>query len=196
MKIHRTFSRRPATKLSESHNSATVSDFDHVVHENRQRIYRAACFLLEDAAEAEDLTQTVFVQAWRGWPAFRGQSATYTWLYRILLRAARRHRRRQWWRLRLARITGAELDRSIESVPDSNPPPDAAARSADDCMEVRAVMRTMSPKLREVLVLRYSEQLSLAEIAAALGVPEGTVKSRLNLAQAAVAQRLRQRGWK
>ena len=174
---------------------STTVDFEQVVRDNRGRIYRAACFLLEDAAEADDLTQQVFVAAWRGWQKFEHRSEPYTWLYRILLRAHSRHRRRRWWRERLLSRRDTDTPAPLDTVADEQPTPDHALRSADDCLEVRAVIRGMSPKLRAVLVLRYSEDLSLEEIAATLGVPVGTVKSRLNLAQQVVADRLRKRGW-
>ena len=172
-----------------------VPDFEAVVQQNRGRLYRAACFLLEDPAEAEDLTQQVFVAAWRGWSQFEGRSEPYTWLYRILLRTHRRYRRKRWWVDRLFPFSRGNEVSPLESIADERPQPDSRLRQVDDCAEVRAVMRGMSQKLREVLVLRYSEDLPLEAIAATLAVPLGTVKSRLNLAQQVVAQRLRQRGW-
>ena len=183
-----------ATKVTG--NSLTiVPDFETVVQQNRGRLYRAACFLLDDPAEAEDLTQQVLVAAWRGWARFEGRSEPYTWLYRILLRTHRRYRRRRWWLERLLPVGRDNPVSPLESIVDQRPQPDGQLRRADDCAEVRAVMRGMSQKLREVLVLRYSEDLPLEQIAATLAVPLGTVKSRLNLAQQVVAQRLRQRGW-
>jgi len=173
-----------------------VPDFEAVVQQNRGRLYRAACFLLGDPAEAEDLTQQVFVAAWRGWAQFEGRSEPYTWLYRILLRTHRRYRRKRWWVDRLLPFNRENTGSPLESIADERPQPDGRLRQSDDCAEVQAVMRGMSQKLREVLVLRYSEDLSLEAIAATLEVPLGTVKSRLNLAQQVVAQRLRQRGWK
>lgn len=68
-------------------------------------------------------------------------------------------------------------------------------RGKDDCLEVRTVIQGMSPKLRAVLVLRYTEDWPLEKIADALGIPAGTVKSRLNMAQKIVAERLKSRGW-
>jgi RNA polymerase sigma-70 factor (ECF subfamily) len=173
----------------------TTVDFEQVVRDKRARIYRAACFLLDDAAEADDLTQQVFVAAWRGWQKFEHRSEPYTWLYRILLRVHSRHQRRRWWRERVLGHRDADSPASLENVADEQPAPDSATRRADDRLEVRAVIRGMSPKLRAVLVLRYSEDLPLEQIAATLGVPVGTVKSRLNLAQQTVADRLRKRGW-
>lgn len=172
-----------------------VPDFEAVVQQNRGRLYRAACFLLGDPAEAEDLTQQVFVAAWRGWAQFEGRSEPYTWLYRILLRTHRRYRRKRWWVDRLLPFNRENTGSPLESIADERPQPDGRLHQVDDCAEVQVVMRGMSPKLREVLVLRYSEELSLEEMAATLEVPLGTVKSRLNLAQQVVAQRLRQRGW-
>lgn len=174
--------------------TATIVEFDQVVRENRLRVYRAACYLLDDAAEAEDITQAVFVAAWRGWHRFEQRSEPYTWLYRILQRACSRHRRSRWWREHRLTLRRIAVPEGIQSVADDQPDPGVLLQRADDCQEVQSVMRGMSPKLRAVLVLRYSEDLSLEEIAAILEVPLGTVKSRLNLAQQVVAERLRKRG--
>jgi RNA polymerase sigma-70 factor (ECF subfamily) len=175
---------------------STVREFEQVVYDNRERIYRAACMLLDNDAEAEDLTQSVFVQAWRGWERFEGRSQAYTWLYRILLRAYRRQQRRRWWLVTRSFVNNSSEHETVNQLVDNQPPPDVSARRKDDCSEVRTVMRGMSPKLREVLVLRYTEDWSVDQIAAALGIPTGTVKSRLNFAQQIVAERLRSRGWK
>jgi RNA polymerase sigma-70 factor (ECF subfamily) len=173
-----------------------VSEFERVVHENRDRIYRVARFLLDDPVEAEDLTQSVFEQAWRGWEKFEGRSQAYTWLYRILLRSYHRQQRRRWFSGLFSSNNHDSGDDPLHAIEDAGPKPDTMAARKDDCMEVRVVMRGMSPKLREVLVMRYTEDWSVQQIAMALDIPEGTVKSRLNLALKTVAERLRSRGWK
>jgi len=169
-----------------------------MVRANRERIYRVARFLLDDPVEAEDLTQSVFEQAWRGWQKFEGRSQPYTWLYRILLRSYHRQRRRRWWSevFSANHHDASPNNEHLQHIEDGSPKPDAMAARNDDCLEVRAVVRGISPKLREVLVLRYTEDWSVQQIAQALDIPEGTVKSRLNLALKTVAQRLRSRGWK
>lgn len=155
----------------------------------RPRIYRAACLLLDDPHEAEDATQRTLVEGWRGWSRFEGRSSAFTWLYRILVRVCARHRRRHGWLAwRLGPTAPAE---AAAALADPAPPPDEAHARGDDRDAVRALLRELSPKLRAVLVLRYVEDFTVPEIARALGVPEGTVKSRLNYALEAADRRWR-----
>jgi RNA polymerase sigma-70 factor (ECF subfamily) len=186
----------PVIARAENGDERTLSEFEQVVRDNHERIYRAACLLLSDPAEAEDMTQIVFVEAWRGWLGFERRSQPYTWLYRILLRKCRRHQRRLGWLRRWCEVADLGTAKALEQVADDRPAPDAVACRRDDRAELRAVMRGMSPKLREVLVLRYLEDWPLSQIADTLGLPVGTVKSRLALAQNVVAQRLQAKGWK
>ena len=97
--------------------------FDEVVEECRTRIYRAACLLLDDPCEAEDVTQQVFLEDWRGWAGFAGRSSAFTWLSRMLLRVCPRHRRRVWWRFWRPRS---------QSIEQPELPEDEAATAADD----------------------------------------------------------------
>jgi len=163
-----------------------ASSFEATALACRPRIYRAACLLLADPHEAEDVTQRVFVEAWRGWARFEGRSSAFTWLYRILVRTCARHRRRHG---RLAwRLGPSEPAAAAEAIPD--PAPGPAERHARDetHADVRTLLRALSPKLRAVLVLRYVEDCTVPEIARALGLPEGTVKSRLNYALESAAR--------
>jgi RNA polymerase sigma-70 factor, ECF subfamily len=159
------------------------ASFEAVAEECRSRIYRAACLLLDDPCEAEDVTQQVFVEAWRAWAGFEGRASAFTWLYRILIRVCARHRRRLWWRFWRPR------SQSIEQL---DLPEDEATTAADDERRVlREMLREMSPKLREVLVLRYVEEMTVPEIAESLRIPQGTVKSRIHYALEVAARRWR-----
>lgn len=157
--------------------------FDAMADTHRSRIYRAACLLLDDPHEAEDVTQRVFLEAWRGWARFEGRSEVFTWLYTILRRICARHRRQAWWRL--FRTSDAP---TLDSVPSDEMSPPEATRVSEARHAVRALLKQLSPRLREVLVLRYIEELSVGEIAQALRIPEGTVKSRIHYALQVAAQ--------
>jgi RNA polymerase sigma-70 factor (ECF subfamily) len=170
-------------------------DFDRVLEQHWDRIYQAACHLSGDAVEAEDIAQGTFVEAWKAWPRFEGRCEVYTWLYRILVRHYRRQRRKRWWVDRIRWFPEQDGQSVLHVVPDPHDNPDIELQRADEVVEVRAMMQRVSPKLREVLVLRYGEGLSVEEIAEVLELPAGTVKSRLNLGRQAVADLLQKRGW-
>ena len=81
---------------------------------------------------------------------------------------------------------------ALDDCPAEGPSPGEATSASDDCLAVRALLKVLSPGLREVLVLRYVESYSVSEIALALKIPEGTVKSRIHYALQVAAQRWRE----
>jgi RNA polymerase sigma-70 factor (ECF subfamily) len=156
------------------------TDFNAMAETYRSRVYRAACLLLDDPHEAEDVTQKVFVEAWRGWSSFEGRSEPFTWLFTILRRVCARHCRRKWWTL--FRFNGFVSWEEADKLISDNPVPDEIQTVKERHFEVRKLLQLLSPRLREVLVLRYIEEYSVRQIADALRIPEGTVKSRINYA--------------
>jgi RNA polymerase sigma-70 factor, ECF subfamily len=163
--------------------------FDAMAEALRPRIYRAACLLLDDPHEAEDATQQVFVAAWRGWGRFEGRSDVFTWLYTILRRACARRRRQAWWRH--FRRAAASPEDALSEHPSPGPAPHEEAGARDEAAAVRALLARLSPALREVLVLRYVEACSVPEIAQALAITAGTVKSRIHYALQVAAKHWR-----
>lgn len=165
------------------------SDFDAMADACRSRVYRAACLMLDDPHEAEDVTQQVFVEAWRGWARFDGRAEAFTWLFTILRRVCTRHRRRRWWLL--FRSADCVPEEEADRLPAGDLPPDESQLLKEQHAAVRELLRHLSPRLREVLVLRYIEEYSVRQIAETLQIPEGTVKSRINYALAVAAARWR-----
>jgi RNA polymerase sigma factor (sigma-70 family) len=166
--------------------------FSRLVGLHEGMVLNLAGRLLGDVDEARDVAQEVFLQVYRMLGRFEGRSSHKTWIYRIVENHCRnRHR---WWRRR-------RRDRSIAIEELS--PSDAAqmsmrAGSQDDPFEecrrrerergVRAGLERLSFEHRTVLLLREVEGLSCDEIAATLGLPEGTVKSRLSRARESLRQ--------
>lgn len=125
---------------------------------------------------AEDVTQEAFLAAWRALPDFRGDCRFSTWLYRLVSNAAIDCLRRE----KKHRDTGDVDDLEL---PDGGPSPQEQAERSDTRDAVRRALDRLSPEHRQVLLLRFMQELDYGEIARALNVSEGTVKSRINRAK-------------
>jgi RNA polymerase sigma-70 factor (ECF subfamily) len=138
------------------------------------RLFRSACLLCGNETEAQDLVQETFLEAIRSIHRFQGRSTIYTWLHAILLNLARRSRRH---RQRL--VYDDEL--ISREISPANENPDASDIGTAASALGHALAR-LSEVHREVIVLRYFEELKIHEIAACLVISAGTVKSRLHYA--------------
>jgi len=138
------------------------------------RLLRSACLLCGNPSEAPDLVQETFLQAFRSAGRFEGRSGIYTWLHGILLNLTRHYHRK---RHRI--IYDEELARQEMPLADELPSALDIAISSSALMET---LRHLSEPHREVLVLRYFENMKVHELAAHLEVSPGTVKSRLHYA--------------
>ena len=125
---------------------------------------------------AEDVTQEAFLAAWRALPEFRGDCRFSTWLSRLVSNAAIDCLRRE----KKHRDTGDVDDLEL---PDGGPSPQEQAERSDTRDAVRRALDRLSPEHRQVLLLRFMQELDYGEIARALNVSEGTVKSRINRAK-------------
>jgi RNA polymerase sigma-70 factor (ECF subfamily) len=143
------------------------------VEARRDRAVRLAFRLLRgDAAAAEDVAQEAFIRAFRGLASFREDASLSTWFYRILVREAQRHRRRQSLR-RLWSRDVAEAPEPIDETPDGDP---GLRRRIRDALE------GLTASQREAFVLVHLEGFTIAETAAILGKATGTVKSHIHRA--------------
>ena len=149
------------------------------------RLYRSAFLLSTGPAEAEALVQDTFAAAVEAWPRFEHRSTAYTWLYSILLRRARRAR---------AGAGRLRADAEVAALPSEGPGPVERAELSEETSVLRESLGELPPEQSEVLVLFYLEWMRYHEIAQAVGVPIGTVKSRLHAAKRALAAKLRKRG--
>jgi len=156
--------------------------FQALVERHGNGLFGLAYTLLGSAADAEDVVQETFLGAFRRLEAFEGRSAVKTWLTRILLNHVSKLRRSK--RVRKAESTetpAASNDRSLRTG--------SPAVAVDSRVDVMAMLDTLSPDHRQVIVLRELQGLSYEEIAEALGVPRGTVESRLHRARQELKQR-------
>lgn len=159
--------------------------FDHLVAERSGDVYALLYRLTEDPEEARDLTQETFLRAFQNISRFRGDADLKTWLYRIAINQARN--RWRWWRRRRRDVTVSldaqdgqreqPLSASLRAV-GNNPEQETLARERETSL--RTALSSLSRSYREAVILRDVEGLSYEEIAAALEISIGTVKSRLS----------------
>ena len=140
------------------------------------RLFRSACLLCGDQAEAQDVVQDTFLQAVRSAQRFRGQSSIYTWLHSILLNLTRHYHRD---RKRIVYDEGLALQ---EVAPPEETPNRLDVEASSSALV--DALRLLSAPHREVLILRFYETMKIHEIAAHLAISKGTVKSRLHYALA------------
>jgi RNA polymerase sigma-70 factor (ECF subfamily) len=140
-----------------------------------QRLLKAATLMLGDEHLAEDAVQDCLLDAVSHLPNFRGDSSLYTWLYTILLHRCNRLRKRRWRQIvQSPEEVGRLLPEGIGST---------SVSDRGEGQVLRQAITSLNYKYREVIVLFYYEEFSIAEIAALLNEPQGTVKSKLHRAR-------------
>ena len=160
----------------QSARNGDQAAFGQLVIKYQKRVYALTVRMCPTPELAEEAAQETFLSAWQGLPFFRGDSAFSTWLYRLASNACVDLLRKE------GRHQGPSLDDEAVSaeVPDTRPTPEAAAEQKELRAQIEAGLRTLSPEHREVLILREIQQLSYDEIADALSLDLGTVKSRIS----------------
>lgn len=149
--------------------------FHTIVDRYAAILYRLAVVMVNNVTDAEDIVQETLTGAYISFPRFEGRASLKTWLTRILMKQVARHRR--YWRLRRATSIDAMRDETgdaFEAGVGAVTPESTGAR-----LDLQTMLAALSPEHRQVLVLREVEGFSYTEIAEAMGVPMGTVESRL-----------------
>jgi RNA polymerase sigma-70 factor (ECF subfamily) len=159
--------------------------FEQLVLRHQRYVFNLAYRVLGDYTEAEDMAQEAFVRVWRGLSGFRGQARFTTWLYRIV------------YNLCLNRLPGLQRERlqtePLEEVlADPGPSPADLFAVREKMAFLHAQLDRLPEKYRLVLTLRYLQHLSYDEIAAALEMPMGTVKTHIHRAHRLLRERLSQ----
>jgi RNA polymerase sigma-70 factor (ECF subfamily) len=168
----------------------TAAEFDDIVRQHQAKIYRVLWCELRDDEAAATLTQDCFLKAYRARNEFRGEASVNTWLVRIAVNLARdyqRNRRQKFWR-RLVGGNAKEAELAVEMAVDATPGADRALLAREQLQRTMAVVKTLSAQQQTVFHLRFMEELSLQEVAAAMGIEIGTVKSHLSRAVHALRQ--------
>lgn len=164
----------PAPASESASADERSAAFEALVEPWVQEMYRVAAAIV-GTYDAEEVTQESLIDAWRGFARLRDRDRVRPWLHSIVANRARKHIRSARSRPRLIAVVGEAVSRDDRSSPDH------AAQFAERDRLDRAFDR-LSADQRVCLALRYSMDLSVPQIAEALRIPEGTVKSRINAA--------------
>jgi RNA polymerase sigma-70 factor (ECF subfamily) len=168
------------------------SAFDLLVRKYQHKVAKLISRYLSDRAEVEDITQEVFIKAYRGLGGFRGDSAFYTWLYRIAVNTAKNYLESQGRRPPSAdiEIEGAELLEGVNGLRDLGTP-ERNLLTDEIADTVNRVIGGLPADLRMAITLRDLDGLSYEEIAHVMECPIGTVRSRIFRAREAIDKELR-----
>ncbi|HET7343925.1 MAG TPA: sigma-70 family RNA polymerase sigma factor, partial [Methylomirabilota bacterium] len=172
--------------LIERCRAGDLSAFEPLVEKYRQRVWRVAYNILRDREEAWDVAQEAFIRAYQALPAFRGQSAFYTWLYRIVMNVAADRGRSRGAQARAfgsERVPEEDWERVLPDPAGGEDAPDTAAARTENRGKIMRALDTLSADHRTIIVLSDLEGLSYREIAETLDIPMGTVMSRLHNAR-------------
>lgn len=151
---------------------------DELMREHGSRLLRLCAMNLQDASLAQDAVQDTFLKAFRQFHRFRGDADPLTWLTAIAMNVCRDYRRTAWFR---------HVDRRVEA----DALPAAASFTFPDNTVIRAVT-ALPPRHREVILLRYYQNMKQKDIAAALDISERAVRQRLNKANNMLREQLKE----
>jgi RNA polymerase sigma-70 factor (ECF subfamily) len=173
-----------------------VRAFEMLVVKYQRRIERLIGRMVRDTDLVQDIAQETFIRAYRAIPQFRGESAFYTWLYRIAVNTAKKAlvELKRDPLITEAALSSREDDEEpsrVENELSDGETPDALLASKEIAATVNAAIEALSDDLRQAITLREIEGLSYEEIATVMNCPIGTVRSRIFRAREAIAERLR-----
>lgn len=178
--------------LVERVQDGDKSAFDVLVRKYQHKIVKLISRYVYDPSEALDVAQEAFIKAYKALPSFRGDSAFYTWLYRIAINTAKNH---------LVSASRRPVDREVD-MPDSEQfelqarlkdvdTPEGLLLSEEIRHTVEAAIENLPEDLRTAIILREIEGMSYEEIALTMECPVGTVRSRIFRAREAISESLR-----
>jgi len=167
--------------------------FNLLVEKYQRKLSRLLSRFIRDQAEVEDVTQEAFIKAYRALPAFRGDSAFYTWLYRIGINTAKNYLMAMGRRAPTSTEVEAEDAEGFEEgeqLRDINTP-ESVLLSNEIAETVNSTIEQLPEELRRAIQMRELEGMSYEDIAQAMDCPIGTVRSRIFRAREAIAEKLR-----
>ncbi|HQU98470.1 MAG TPA: RNA polymerase sigma factor RpoE [Nitrosomonas sp.] len=180
-------------QLVERVQNGDKQAFDLLVIKYQRKLARLLSHFIRDAAEVEDVTQEAFIKAYRALPSFRGDSAFYTWLYRIGINTAKNFLVSQGRKVQILEGVDGEDAEDFEdnSLLKEVNTPESELISKQIAQTVSKSLDSLPEELRSAIVLREIDGLSYEEIANIMDCPIGTVRSRIFRAREAIAEQLR-----
>jgi RNA polymerase sigma-70 factor (ECF subfamily) len=160
-----------------------AQEFATVVAAHRPQIFRFLLASTRDVDLAETLTQECFLKAHRHWSSFRGESSAVTWLMRIAINLQKDHwrnRRLQFWRY--TRTNAVDAEEAGDWLPSGESSPEQQLLAREQVKRVWQAVEGLSERQRTVFLLRFVEEMDIAEIGRATGLSDGTVKAHLSRA--------------
>jgi len=179
--------------LVESVQNGDKRAFELLVLKYQRKLMRLVLYFVKNQAEAEDIVQDTFIKAYRALPNFRGESAFYTWLYRIGVNSAKNHLVAQRRRVPTLSDTDAQEAESFKEAGGLREAttPESILASKQLAETVNAAMNGLPEDLRITISLREIDGLSYEEIAEMMECPIGTVRSRIFRARETIANKIR-----
>jgi len=168
------------TDLSPRAAGGDASAFQALVERHRTMVYRVAYQFAGNHHDAEDIAQEVFIKVYRSLDRFRQDAQLTSWIYRIVMNACIDHQRRH--RLGTNVAAGDEAEYRMLNAPEETPGPEARTYAGELGEVLQLEIGRLPKGQRIVFVMRHYQGMKLGEIAAALGLAEGTVKRQLHAA--------------
>jgi RNA polymerase sigma-70 factor (ECF subfamily) len=177
--------------LVERVQSGDTRAFDLLVQKYQNRIAKLIARFVRNPADVQDVAQEAFIKAYRALPNFRGESAFYTWLYRIAINTAKNHlvaagRKSPSYAVDVQEVEKYDASEWLKEYAT----PERELLADEIQVTVNSALEGLPPDLREAITLREIEGLSYEDIAQVMDCPIGTVRSRIFRAREAIDEKL------
>ena len=176
--------------IIERCKAGDTTAFDELVHRFEKRVFNCALRITGDYNDASDVAQEAFIRAFHSIQTFRGDAKFATWIYRIVTNVYLDERKRSKAHRTTSLDDAIELDENsvTRQIQDTSPTPDEVVQSKERLRVLQRAINALPDYQRIIVTLYHTQHRSYEEIAGILGLPIGTVKSRLNRARLALAE--------